>query len=190
MRPAQLKTIRKIAKFLDTAQLKYAVIGGIAVAIYGIPRFTMDVDVNVVVQKDDIADFIKKARKSGFRPLVANDLEFAVRTGVIPMKLPAGSLFERCDFIIAQNALEHLAIERASTMTVGGCRFRVISAEDLFLHKIVSDRPIDREDARGIVARQKRLDLRYVNSWIKKISALTGSKQIIKKAKLVLAGKA
>ncbi|MBI5416269.1 MAG: hypothetical protein HZA29_05590 [Candidatus Omnitrophica bacterium] len=43
-------------------------------------------------------------------------------------------------------------------------------AEDLLLHKLLSDRPRDREDARGIILRQGgKLDMEYVGTWLKKV---------------------
>ncbi|MQY59440.1 MAG: hypothetical protein GH144_07535 [Clostridia bacterium] len=41
-------------------------IGGIAVALWGEPRATQDIDIVVLISKDRAFDFLKEAKKYGF----------------------------------------------------------------------------------------------------------------------------
>ena len=172
--------ISRIAKLMAETKTKYAILGGVAVSLYGMPRLTLDVDVNIILEKYKTAEFLKKAHNSGFTSLVRSEQKFADRTGVIPMKFSKSEPFGRCDFIIAQNTLEHLAIKRARTKTIGFSKVKVITPEDLILQKLVSDRPRDIEDARGVIMRQKNLDTRYIHFWLKKISNLTKKSDLLK----------
>jgi Na+/glutamate symporter len=43
MAPEEL--LKKIAKILDDLKIPYAVTGGFAVSIWGIPRYTADIDI-------------------------------------------------------------------------------------------------------------------------------------------------
>jgi hypothetical protein len=179
-----------ISELMSETGAKYAIIGGVAVSIHGIPRLTMDVDVSILLEKEGISGFLGKARKAGFVPIVRNARAFAEKTGVVPMKFRGGMPFERCDFIIAQNALEKAAIERARPMKVGPCKVMIVSAEDLFLHKLLSDRPRDREDAEGIAMRRRNLDRRYIMSWVKKIANVAGGAALARSAEKLLMKKA
>ena len=174
------RIIGRIAKLMAVTRTKYAIIGGVAVSLYGVPRLTLDVDINVILAKKKVGEFLKEAHKAGFMPLVGNELKFANDTGVIPMKFTKGEPFGRCDFIIAQNMLENLAVKRARTKTIGSYKVKVITPEDLILHKLVSDRPRDVEDARGVMLRRKKIDTRYVRLWLRKISRITKKKDLLK----------
>lgn len=171
---------RRISRLMEETGTRYAIIGGVAVALYGVPRMTLDVDVNIVLQKTDIVEFLKRARRLGFLPVVRDEGKFAASTGVIPMKCGKIEPYERCDFIIAENLLEDIAINRARTRKIGSSKIRVITPEDLILQKLLSDRPRDMEDARGVMMRQKKLDKRYIRSWLRKISAMTKSRNLLK----------
>jgi len=163
--------LKQIAKLLREAKLDYAVLGGIAVSIYGEPRLTFDIDVNLMLDADNIDYFLKKAKKYGFLPLPKNIKKFVKTTGVIPMRFSKNRIIGECDFIIAQNTLEYLGIKRAISKKIYSIKIKLVTAEDLIIHKITSERARDIEDVIGILARQKgKLDLRYVNYWLKKIS--------------------
>jgi hypothetical protein len=87
------------------------------------------------------------------------------------MKFSKNKVLGRCDFIIAQNALEYSGIKRARLKKIYSTKIKLISPEDLVIHKITSNRPRDIEDAEGILNRQRgKLDLHYIIFWLKKIS--------------------
>lgn len=165
--------ISRIVKLMAETKTRYAVLGGVAVSLYGMPRLTLDVDISIILEKDRVEEFLKKAHKLGFKPLVSNERKFVGYTGVIPMKFVKGGPLSRCDFIVAQNMLEYLAIKRARTVTLGSSKVKVITPEDLVLQKLSSDRPRDIEDARGVILRQEKLDTGYIHMWLKKISKMT-----------------
>ena len=165
--------LKEIDRLMSELKMDYAILGGIAVSIYGEPRLTYDIDVNVMLGKEDIEGFLKKAKKHGFSPLPKNIRKFVKRTGVIPARFSKSGVTGLDDFIIAQNILEFQAIARARYTRVYSSRVKVIRAEDLLLHKLLSDRPRDREDAVGIIRRQgAALDARYINFWLKKVAKL------------------
>src|SRR5262245_35779816 len=63
---------------LNDAPVDYAVCGGVAVAIHGHPRATMDID--VLVQSSDLARALDIARQRGF-DIPARKMTFGLRTG-------------------------------------------------------------------------------------------------------------
>ena len=176
--------LRHLVNFLEEIEVDYAVLGGIAVSVYSEPRMTQDIDLNIVLDMDDLAEFLRKSRKYGFRPVPPNINKFVNETGVIPMKFFKGGVAGKFDFIIAQNPVEFAGIKRARFKKILDVRVKIVAAEDLLLHKLLSDRPRDREDAQGIILRQgEKLDLEYVGTWLKKIDKLTSARHLLKEFK-------
>ena len=163
--------LAQLAKLFDELQIDYAVLGGIAVSYYGEPRFTWDIDVNILLRTDQIEDFLETAKMRGFSPRTPNAREILKKTGVLPMTFVDGEEEGHCDLIVAQNALEIAGIRRASFRDIGNSRIKLIACEDLVLHKIASDRPRDREDLLGILRRQgKNMDRTYIHDWLRRLS--------------------
>lgn len=57
---------KKVVSFLNQEKLEYIIIGGIAAGTLGEPRVTGDVDVDILLEKDKITNFLRKAKKLGF----------------------------------------------------------------------------------------------------------------------------
>lgn len=169
MNPLEFQ-LKQAVKLFKAASIDYAILGGVAVSLYGEPRLTFDIDINIMLDKNKLGDFLKVARKYGFMPLPANIKKFVRDTGVIPVKFSKNKAKGRCDFIVAQNILETLCIKRARLRKVYSVKARIVTAEDLIIHKITSRRPKDLEDAHGVLIRQRgKLDTRYITHWLKRI---------------------
>lgn len=180
----QLEYLSKLLKAVD---VDYAIIGGIAVSVYGEPRLTFDIDVNIILNIGDIDFFLKSAKKYGFTPLSCDINNFVKTTAVIPMEFSKDNLFGRCDFIIAQNSLEFSAIKRARLKKIFSMKIKLITPEDLVLHKITSTRARDLEDLQGILIRQSgKLDMEYINSWLKKVAVANKQPKLLKIFKKLL----
>lgn len=187
MNPLEFQ-LKQLTKLMLNTKTDYAVLGGIAVSIYGEPRLTFDIDVNIIVDINKINDFLKKAKKYGFSPLPSKIEKFIENTGVIPMRFSKNKVMGKCDFIIAQNPLEYSAIKRARLKKLYSTKVRLITPEDLVIHKITSQRPRDIEDLTGILIRQKgKLDLHYINLWLKKISEVNKKPELLRLFKKLIA---
>ena len=162
--------LKIVVRCLSAQKIKYIILGGIAVSIYGEPRFTADIDVNIIFDKRKVNEFLNSAKKYGIYPLFPNTEKIVRETGVIAMKFIKGRAIGKFDIIIAENILEYSAIKRGRIKKINSVKARFISPEDLIIHKIASSRPRDFEDLKGILIRQKgRLDIKYIQYWLKKI---------------------
>lgn len=56
---------KKLVSFLNKGKFEYIIIGGIASGALGEPRFTGDVEVDILLDKDNISGFLDKAKKFG-----------------------------------------------------------------------------------------------------------------------------
>jgi hypothetical protein len=143
------------------------VIGGIANLAWGMPRATFDIDVTVWAPAGSESGLIASL-VAAFRALPAHPEAFALETRVLPMEV-AGF---RVDLILGQLPYEQQAIRRARLVDMEGVAVRVCSPEDLIVHKIISERPKDREDVRGIVSAQRDfLDRGYLDAIVRGLAA-------------------
>ncbi len=84
------------------------------------------------------------------------------------------------DFFFARGAYQRQALRRALEVRLGRRRVRVIAPEDLILHKLLSDRPIDRLDVHSILQEQRKsLDRRYLDRWADRLGLRKALKEAL-----------
>lgn len=148
---------------LSDAGIDSIVIGGLAVAIWGEPRLTRDVDLKVLLQRDR-AELLVKALPAGFRCLADGPEETLRRVGFLFVQDAAGI---RIDLLLAETGFDVEAVSRKRQIEMMGEHIAVCTAEDLIVYKLISTRPRDHDDVLGVMRRQKdKLDDDYVTSWL------------------------
>jgi Nucleotidyl transferase AbiEii toxin, Type IV TA system len=161
------RAVVEIAAALESMKIDYMIIGGVANAIWGEPRATIDVDVTVAVENPDLAAAIAGLVRS-FKAAVPDPEPFVRRTRVLPLNTTDGI---RIDVIFALMSFEREAVGRATAMTFGDRQVRIITPEDLVLMKIISDRPRDLADAEALVRRRAdTLDRTYLEPRIREFA--------------------
>jgi len=65
----------QVVEMLDQAAIDYVVVGGLAVALHGYQRLTMDVDIVLAMTPDNLRRFIDSARKAGLSPVIPVELD-------------------------------------------------------------------------------------------------------------------
>lgn len=172
MEPQNLiaKALAQVCRVFDERDWRYCLIGGLAAAHWGEPRFTKDVDVVLLADIDDepqiIADIL-----SEFRPRIEDAAQFArlnrvllvATDGGIPIDVSFGSL-----------PFESQMLERTVRTTVlPGAEAPTATAEDVIVMKSIAGRPQDVKDIEGILASQcEALDLDYVRFWLGDLAEL------------------
>lgn len=171
------RTLKEITTFLKKERVQYMVIGGIANMSWGKTRLTQDIDITILCKEKDILDLIKKLIDR-FKVLPDDPYSFVQQTRVLPLMSNEGI---RIDLVFGQLPYEELAIRRAKTVKYGNISVKVCTAEDLIVHKIISERPVDRDDVRWIIKRQnKSLDREYLDVVVKELSYLLEKPEIWK----------
>jgi hypothetical protein len=152
--------LHSIVAVVEGLGLPYMLIGGVANLVWGVARTTQDIDVTIQVEPARLADTVT-ALTGAFRPLPENPLLFVKQTRVLPVMTPDGI---RADLIFAELPYQEAAIRRARPMRLGERVVQVCSPEDLIVHKIISERPRDLDDVRGIIQTQgASLDRSYLD---------------------------
>lgn len=164
---ARTEALHKLASFFERYRVRYMVIGGLANTVWGRPRATYDADVKVILGKFTIAEFGDLVgRHFAFR--VPEPIAFAQRAYVLLVQLneevPA-------DLVIGYLPYEDQAIDRAMPVEIEGVKLPVCTAEDLIIHKAISERERDWLDIEGVLLRQRdKLDQHYIETWLEEFA--------------------
>ncbi|HRJ88848.1 MAG TPA: nucleotidyltransferase [Pyrinomonadaceae bacterium] len=134
---------KEFLKLLEANEVKYLLVGGYAVGVYGYPRPTGDIDIWVSNAPKNAERAIEALRQFGFdSPDLSPSLlmleKSIIRMGVPPFKIEVithidGVKFDEC-------------YPRKNRIEIDGCPASVICLEDLLINKKASGRPKDLND--------------------------------------------
>ncbi len=127
---------------LDEAGVEHALVGGLAVAVWGAPRATKDID--LLVRPEDVDRAVDIAKEQGF-DIVA--LRMTFRDGMELQRVTrarAGELLT-LDFLVVNENLEPVWSSR-TRLHVGTGTLWVISRDALIQMKALAGRPQDLAD--------------------------------------------
>lgn len=151
-----------LARAFDAIGAGWYLFGAQAALLYGVARFTADVDVTVHLRDEDPKALVEALSAAGFQMRVSGE-DFIERTRVLPALHTATGI--PVDIVIAGPGIEELFLERAEAHDLEGVRVPVARAEDILVMKILADRPKDIEDVVAILAAHPNdLDLALVRS--------------------------
>lgn len=180
--PRQL--LINIVKILEKLKIPYFVTGGMAVLIWGRPRFTADIDIIIVLKSDDI-DKLEKAllafSKAGYVDKEAIQDAF-FRHG--EFNFIDGNTGIKVDFWISKNdQFDSSRLKRKTAKNVLGEKIYFSSPEDLILIKLLwyKESPLSRqlEDVESILKISGgKLDKKYLEQWASKLGVLEVLKKI------------
>lgn len=170
----------KTAKILETLKIPYAVTGGVAVAFWGKPRFTADIDIIIELEAENISPLAKLLLSIDKDVYVSEEAmrDALKRKGEFNFVHPQTGL--KVDFWVKDTKADiygKLKIEKAIAQNIDGQKVFFISPEDLILSKLFwyreSQSPQHLEDIKTIFDIQKsKLDLKYIKTWAEKQSTI------------------
>lgn len=178
-----LLSIQRIQERLSDAGILSIVIGGIAVAAWGEPRTTRDVDLKVLLSRED-SHVLLDLLISGYTSLVASPEQTLRKQGLIFIQDDLGT---RLDLLLADTPYDQLAIKRGQNVEIQkGMTIRVCSPEDLIIYKLISTRLRDHEDAGSVIHRQdEKLDDGYVVDWLKQFEHALDDSTLVEEYKRI-----
>ena len=162
--------LKKIAGILHTLDIPYIITGGIAVVVWGRPRFTADIDivVELIPQKlDALAAALLKIEKDVYldKDMMRHALD---RKGEFNFIHPASGL--KVDFwMLKDEPFDRARMRRRVKKKIAGSTIFLTSPEDLILMKMLwyqeSQSTRQLEDIASVLRIQKKLDWRYLRAW-------------------------
>ncbi|MDA2923410.1 hypothetical protein MYX65_01930 [Acidobacteria bacterium AH-259-L09] len=157
---------QKTIQLLESSEIPYFVLGGLAVGVLGEPRFTYDVDLDIQLSKDEVPSLLAKAQKVGFTVDLNQAQQDVASFGTFRM------CYEQVviDCILASTPLEEQVLKRRQKRPLFEIDTYLPTPEDLILLKIIPGRPKDLVDAESIVLRHgTNLNRAYLEDWAKRI---------------------
>lgn len=157
--------LERIARSLDERNIRYMVIGGQAVVLYGEPRLTKDIDITLGTDPSMLPYIIDVCSELGLHIAPTNPDEFVKETYVLPADDPVTGFSVK--FIFSDSRYEQEALSRAASFVVRDYHVKYATAEDVIIHKVIANRPRDEEDIRSILRRTPGMNQEYILGWLK-----------------------
>ena len=173
----QEELLKKLGQILKKLKIPYIITGGIAVVVWGRPRFTADIDVVIELKKeklDKLAEELLKIDKEVYVDKLSMQRALEHK-GEFNFIHPASGL--KIDFWIFKNdAFDVLRLKRGIKKKIGNTYVFLSSPEDLILAKLlwykISESTRQLEDIESVLKIQKKLDMEYIKKWAKIHSTL------------------
>ncbi len=151
-----------VVAILDTAKIKYAVIGALAASVHGVVRASLDAD---AVIHSTVGDLIQLKSE-----LTSAGLKTELRRGDSDDPIPALLLVSdkhgnRVDLLAGLRGMEAATYQRVIEVKLPGTptTLRVVGREDLIAMKVFAGGPQDLVDARRCIAvADSELDLKLL----------------------------
>jgi hypothetical protein len=142
---------------LESANIRYMLVGGLAMNLYGVPRSTMDVDIVLAMDQGNLRAFLDMAKQMNMQPVAPVSMEDllnpVVRKSWVKDKnmvvfglRPADPSAPTVDVLIDPPLDINVALKRMKSQTIGNCHVFLASLEDLIILKEKTGRAQDRAD--------------------------------------------
>jgi hypothetical protein len=149
----------------------FALIGGLAVSAWSLPRATMDIDLLVLAKTGNLSPLVKALCDAGMRA--------ELRRGALDDPVPILIRADFLDIIVATKKHEAEAVVESIAVNIAGKDIPVVSPEYLIILKLKAGGPQDMADVRELLASNlvdkliiSDLAKRYrVNNLLKNISS-------------------
>lgn len=168
------EALKELIAAAEEARIDYGLLGGYAVATWGVPRATYDVDLLVAPAADGIARLFDACSARGFA--VDDVYRRGWRDRVGDMLLAKVQLFRdgravTCDVFPVSTPFQEAAFTRCRKIQVPGLEreVRVVSPADLVLLKLLADRPKDRVDVQNVLLVQGIPDREHLFDWARRL---------------------
>lgn len=148
----------ELFRALEKYQVRYLLVGGLAMNLHGVPRMTMDVDLVLVMDEDNLDRFIACAGELGLAPCVPVQLaalkdpaqrkawaeeKHMIAFGLVNPKIGAATLV---DVLIAPGIDLPTAFQRALTRNLDGIPVTLAAVDDMIALKRDTGRAQDASD--------------------------------------------
>ncbi|MEO5656496.1 MAG: DUF6036 family nucleotidyltransferase [Nitrospiria bacterium] len=159
----------QLVTLLETAQVPYFIVGGLATGVLGEPRLTHDVDAIAAIEEGTLTRLLRTASENGFSFNPEEVKKDLAERGTFRL----GFRQSWADVIAASTELERSGFSRVTRHTLLGIEANFPSPEDFILLKLIPGRPKDLLDVESVIVRQgDKLDRDYLERWARWIADL------------------
>jgi len=162
-----LLALISITEFFQRHRIPYALIGAMALNIYGRPRTTLDIDFLILLDEADLSNIKVMALPEGF----GIDEEWAKWNPMIA-KSQARLIVQNIsvDIMLPRDEHDKASLKRRRRKKIGNKMLYIVTPEDFILQKLKVGRPRDFEDAVTVLERLSGdLDISYMKRWANRL---------------------
>lgn len=162
------QALREMADLFESLGIRYAVMGGVAVRIYAIPRPTYDVDFTVAIERHELADFFDRATAAGYsvpEPYLRGWVDRVAGMPLVKLRLYQLEHSVDIDVFLAESPFQQSLLSRRRAEEYQERPIWFVSPEDLVLLKLIAGRTRDLLDIQDILFTQGQLDESYLRRW-------------------------
>ena len=155
-----------LLKMLAESKVDFVLVGGLAVALRGYSRFTVDVDVVLAMDAENLRKFIAAAKQAGLSPSIPVPMESLTQPdlieqwhrekGMLAFSLRTADIVPLVLDVLVKPVVPYAELrQQATLLDVGELQIAVASIEHLIAMKTGTDRSkdqIDIEELRKIQA--------------------------------------
>ncbi len=157
----ELSDFQKIFEALHSAQVKYLVVGGVAMALHGHLRYTRDLDLAVDLSSDNLVRALEALASLGYRPAAPVDIvefidpnsreKLIKEKNMVVFSLWSEKLRATEVDLFARMPFEFSSVyTRKKDFEIDGIPVSSVSLEDLIQMKEDAGRHIDQEDIKQL----------------------------------------
>jgi len=162
----------ELIEALNANDIPYAVMGGLAVRVYALPRPTQDVDIAVSLGPERSLELLEIVEHAGF------DVPETYRQGWTDQvaKMPlvkvgryVGNHRIDVDVFLTYSKFQQSLMARRCVVTLEEREVWLVSPEDLLLLKLAAGRPRDKIDVQDLLFTLSDLNDEYLQTWAKSL---------------------
>lgn len=150
-----------LIKLLTDAGVEYVVVGGLAVALHGYQRATLDVDVVLAMSPENLRRFIDCAKSAGLRPVVPVEIDALAQPslldkwhrekGMLAFALRGADMATPVVDVLIKPVVDFTTLRRDATLIeVGDLTVPIASIEHLITMKTGTGRGKDAIDVEAL----------------------------------------
>jgi hypothetical protein len=169
--PAVLRALEQTWSALCPLNLPMAVMGGLALAAWKYPRATRDVDLIIGIGSMRPDDVLSSLLAADFRTKHSPAVRPLGNLQILQVEIEPEGMFVSIpvDLLLADSEYHRQALARAIPFHLPEVveELRVLTCEDMILHKLLAGRMIDRSDAAALIrANRDTLNLDELIKWV------------------------
>jgi len=169
------RAMADLMALFDRMQIRHAVMGGIAVRAYGIPRPTFDVDFTIAIERSKLAELYEAVCALGYtvpEAYTKGRVDQVAGMPLVRFRLYLEGRGVDVDVFLAESAFQEELLSRRRHAAVDDRPVWLVSPEDLVLLKLIAARPRDILDVADVLFTQGQLDTAYMRNWATKLGVL------------------
>lgn len=160
--------LHEFATLFERLDAPYAVMGGWAVRLYGLPRPTYDVDFTIALPREKLPALYESAREAGFSVpdhFASGWVDQVAGMPLVKFRFHVEGRSIDVDVFLAESEFQQSVLARRREHRVAGKRAWFVSPEDLVLLKLIASRTRDLADVEDILLANPELDNAYMQRW-------------------------